>query len=88
MKDHFTKIFAPSLSSHWRRGRGILFAFLHFPLFSMGQGSAKYLGGDISLLSKYEDHGANYMTTDGQPISDMLSFFKQQGWNSMRVRLF
>ena len=88
MKDHFTKLFAPSLSSHLRRGWGILFAFLLFPLFSMGQGSARYLGGDISLLSKYEDHGANYMTLEGQPISDMLSFFKQQGWNSMRVRLF
>ncbi|MBR1469774.1 MAG: glycosyl hydrolase 53 family protein [Prevotella sp.] len=65
---------------------GLLFAFLGSPLRSSGQ--ARYLGGDISLLTKYEEHGAKYLTADGQPIDDMLAFFKSQGWNSMRVRLF
>lgn len=48
----------------------------------------KYVGGDISLLPSYEEHGANYMDKDGQSISDMLSFLKEQGLNTMRVRLF
>ena len=48
----------------------------------------KYVGGDISLLPTYEEHGANYMDKDGQPISDMLTFLKEQGMNTMRVRLF
>ena len=48
----------------------------------------KFVGGDISLLPTYEEHGANYMDKDRQPISDMLSFLKEQGWNTIRVRLF
>ncbi len=47
-----------------------------------------FVGGDISLLPTYEEHGANYMDQDGQPISDMLTWLKEQGWNAMRVRLF
>ena len=63
----------------------LLLAFVLSPATSM---ATKYLGGDISLLSKYEEHGANYMTADGQKIDDMLQFFRSKGWNSMRVRLF
>ena len=48
----------------------------------------KYVGGDISLLPTYEEHGANYMDKDGKIISDMLGFLKEQGLNTMRVRLF
>ena len=48
----------------------------------------KYVGGDISLLLTYEEHGANYMDEDGQKISDVLAFLKGQGLNAMRVRLF
>ena len=48
----------------------------------------KYVGGDISLLPTYEEHHANYMDQEGQPISDLLSWLKDQGWNTMRVRLF
>ena len=48
----------------------------------------KYVGGDISLLLTYEEHGANYMDKDGQKISDLLVFLKGQGLNAMRVRLF
>jgi len=47
-----------------------------------------YMGGDISLLPTYEEHGANYMDKDGKKITDLLSFLKEQGMNTMRVRLF
>ena len=47
-----------------------------------------FVGGDISLLPTYEAHGANYMDQDGQKITDLLSFLKAQGMNTMRVRLF
>ena len=48
----------------------------------------RYVGGDISLLTKYETNGAKYYDLDGKAITDMLGFFKQQGLNAMRVRLF
>ena len=48
----------------------------------------EYVGGDISLLPKYEQNGAKYFDHDGRPVTDVIAFFKQQGLNSMRVRLF
>lgn len=48
----------------------------------------KFVGGDISLLPTYEEHGANYIDKDGQKITDLLAFLKEQGLNTMRVRLF
>lgn len=49
----------------------------------------KYVGGDISLLTKYEEHGAEYLDNSGNAISgDMLEYLKNQGLNAMRVRLF
>ena len=48
----------------------------------------KLVGGDLSLLLKYEQNGAKYYDKDGVAISDVLSFVKQQGWNTVRVRLF
>lgn len=50
--------------------------------------SAQEAGGDISLLTKYEQNGAKYYDTTGKRITDMLSFFRQNGWTLMRVRLF
>jgi len=50
--------------------------------------AVKYVGGDISLLPTYEDHGAVYYDTDGNKITDMLSYFASQDLNAMRVRLF
>ncbi len=47
----------------------------------------KYLGGDISMLKKFIDEGAIYKDYDDQPV-EPLTFFKQQGWNAQRVRLF
>jgi len=48
----------------------------------------RFVGGDLSLLPSYEQHGAKYMDVDGQPINGLLPYLKQQGWNAVRVRLF
>lgn len=48
----------------------------------------RYVGGDISVLLKYEQQNATYLDKDGAAIADVLDFLKQQGWNTMRVRLF
>lgn len=48
----------------------------------------KYVGGDISLLTKYETNGATYLDNKGDTIHNMLSYMKEQGLNAMRVRLF
>ena len=48
----------------------------------------KYVGGDISMLPKYEEAGVEYKDKDGNTVSDVLGFFKEEGLNAMRVRLF
>lgn len=48
----------------------------------------KYVGGDISMLTKYEEAGVVYKDEDGNTVSDVLAFFHQEGLNAMRVRLF
>ena len=48
----------------------------------------KYVGGDISLLTKYEQGGATYYDNNGKRITQVLPWFKEQGLNAMRVRLF
>lgn len=47
----------------------------------------KYVGGDISMLKKFQDEGAIYKDKDGGTVQP-LAFLKAQGWNAMRVRLF
>ena len=47
-----------------------------------------YLGCDISLLPHYEAKGAQYLDLNGKAITNVLDFFKSQGWNCCRVRLF
>ena len=47
----------------------------------------KYVGGDISLLPKYEQAGVIYKDKSGKTVQP-LEFFKDEGLNSMRVRLF
>ena len=57
------------------------------------------VGGDISMLTKYEDHqrlaaskygirNAHYYDMNGTVIDDVITWTKQQGWNAARVRLF
>ena len=53
-----------------------------------GLAATKYVGGDISLLTKYEEHGAIYYNEHGARITSMLDYLEQQGMNAMRVRLF
>jgi len=48
----------------------------------------KYVGGDLSMLPQYEKENATYLDKDGQSIGDVLTFLKEQGWNTVRVRLF
>lgn len=48
----------------------------------------KYVGGDISMLPKYEEAGVVYKDKNGTTVSDALAFFKQEGLNVMRIRLF
>ncbi|MGN0221370.1 MAG: glycosyl hydrolase 53 family protein [Prevotella sp.] len=48
----------------------------------------KSVGGDISLLPQYERHGAIYMDENGVRLGNMLTYFSDNGWNTMRVRLF
>ena len=43
--------------------------------------------GDISLLPSYEAAGTVYRNAVGEPVAP-LDFFKEQGWNAVRVRLF
>ena len=47
----------------------------------------KYVGGDISMLTKYEEAGVAYKDKDNKTVQP-LTFFKEQGMNAMRVRLF
>lgn len=47
----------------------------------------KYVGGDISRLPEFETAGAVYKDASGNTITP-LTFFKEQGWNAIRVRLF
>lgn len=45
------------------------------------------LGGDISLLPSYEQHGTVYRDSAGNAV-EPLAFFRDNGWNAIRVRLF
>ena len=36
----------------------------------------KYVGGDISVLLKYEEQNATYLDQDGKSISNVLTFLK------------
>jgi len=62
--------------------------FLLSALVATAVSAQKYVGGDISLLPKYEEKKAIYKDKDGKTISDVLVFMKEQGMNAMRVRLF
>ena len=58
----------------------------------------RVVGGDISMLTKYEAHqlmalrygisNAHYYDSDYKVIDDVITWTKQQGWNAARVRLF
>lgn len=56
---------------------------LSTPIFAQ-----RYVGGDISLLPSYEAAKTWYVDENQNHITDMLQYFRSQGLNSMRVRLF
>lgn len=47
----------------------------------------KLLGGDISMLTHYEEQGTTYRDTEGKAV-DAMQLFRDKRWNAMRVRLF
>jgi len=49
--------------------------------------STRMLGGDISLLARYENFGAVYKDPSGVNV-EPLELFKEAGMNSARLRLF
>jgi arabinogalactan endo-1,4-beta-galactosidase len=56
--------------------------------FALASQAQKYVGGDISMLTKYETAGSTYFDHSGKTITSPLTFFKEQGMNAMRVRIF
>ena len=65
-----------------------LLLLLLFTLVTTMAPAQKYVGGDISMLPKYEQAGVVYKDKSGNTVSDVIAFFKQEGMNAMRVRLF
>jgi arabinogalactan endo-1,4-beta-galactosidase len=57
-----------------------------FPI--MMQAQQKYVGGDISLLPTYEEHGVHYLDQDGKQVEPLKYFGEKARWNAMRVRVF
>jgi len=57
-------------------------------LIASGAQAQKYVGGDISLLPTNEAANPTWKDNSGKTISSTLDFFKQEGMNAMRVRLF
>lgn len=47
----------------------------------------KFVGGDNSRLTQFEDAKAVYKDSLGNIIKPLI-FFKQQGWNASRIRIF
>lgn len=47
----------------------------------------RIVGGDLSMLTKYEAQGAAWSDKSGKPIANLLTFVKEQGWNVVRLRL-
>lgn len=49
----------------------------------------EYVGGDISMLTAYEENSSGYLDGDGNKIDDLIKWLVADcGWNSFRVRLF
>ena len=67
----------------------LLTLFVVFCSLSISQAAAQpFVGGDISMLPKYESAGVVYKDKTGKTVQDVLGFFREEGLNAMRVRLF
>ena len=53
------------------------------------QSQQRYVGGDISMLPKYEQYNSAYKDAYGKKIDNLLTWFISDcGWNTFRVRIF
>lgn len=59
-----------------------------FSMLATMASAQKFVGGDVSMLPKYEQAGVVYKDKSNKTVSDVIAFFKQEGMNAMRVRLF
>ena len=66
----------------------LLLIIIHCSLFISPAGAQPFVGGDISMLPKYESAGVVYKDKSGKTVQDVLAFFREEGLNAMRVRLF
>ena len=58
-------------------------------VFMPAQAQQRYVGGDISMLPKYEQYNSPYKDAYGRNIDNLLTWFIEGcGWNTFRVRLF
>ena len=49
----------------------------------------RYVGGDISMLPKYEQLSSGYKDVNNKKINDLISWcISDCGWNTFRVRIF
>ena len=49
----------------------------------------RYVGGDISMLPRYEKDASYYKDVSGKKISDLITWcVSDLGWNTFRVRIF
>lgn len=56
---------------------------------AMTYAQTRYVGGDISMLPKYEQHNSPYKNANGKKIDNLLTWFISDcGWNTFRVRIF
>lgn len=57
---------------------------------ALGAHAQKYVGGDISLLPTYEEHGTHYLGRGGNDaqVQPLEYWGDSARWNAMRVRLF
>lgn len=70
------------------KSKKLLLAMLACCMAATTANAQKYVGGDISMLPEYETAGSHYYTSTGGSISNVITYLKDQGMNSMRVRLF
>ena len=63
--------------------------FLLASVCLIAQAQTRYVGGDISMLPKYEQHNSPYKDVNGTKINNLLTWFISDcGWNTFRVRIF
>lgn len=53
------------------------------------QAQERYVGGDISMLPKYEQYNSSYKDVYGNNVKDLINWsIAECGWNTFRVRIF